>query len=112
MSAAFALLASVFLAGAAWAGDGGVAESHMRKGLSCTSCHGEVKQYAPVQKAQCVACHDTKTLAAKTAKVAPTNPHENRHYGTEADCNLCHRAHQPSVNFCADCHARFNFKVK
>jgi hypothetical protein len=41
----------------------------------------------------------------------PRNPHENRHYGTEADCNLCHHQHKKSENFCLPCHQRFDFVV-
>ena len=68
-----------------------------------------------IHKAQGVACHgdgDFKALALKTAATKPLNPHENRHYGNQANCGLCHRQHDVSVNFCADCHPRFDFKVK
>ena len=42
----------------------------------------------------------------------PLNPHENRHYGTEADCGLCHRQHEKSVNFWLECQPRFDLKLK
>ena len=86
---------------------------HADAGVKCDSCHGTGKRSDPVRMETCVACHgDSKALAAITAKVKPTNPHErNPHYGTETDCNLCHHQHQKSVEHCSDCHYRFDFKV-
>jgi len=95
--------------------DGPLGKIHKAEGVKCVKCHGTAKKAEPIPQERCVACHgdgDFKALAAKTAKTKPLNPHENRHYGTEADCGLCHRVHEPSVNFCADCHPRFDFKVK
>jgi hypothetical protein len=95
--------------------DGPLGRVHAAEGIKCTSCHGRAKQTEPVALEKCLSCHgdgDSKALAAKTANVKPLNPHESRHYGTEADCGLCHRQHEPSVNFCLDCHPRFDFKVK
>ena len=83
--------------------------------VACEACHAKDRKSAPVPLERCVKCHgdgDPKALAVKTAAVKPVNPHENRHYGVEADCGLCHRIHEPSVNFCADCHPRFGFKPK
>ena len=84
---------------------------HADRGISCAQCHGKVTKKEAVPMQQCLSCHgDTKELAARTAKVKPTNPHENRHFGTEADCNRCHHEHAASENLCLPCH-RFNFKV-
>ena len=61
---------------------------------------------------KCLTCHgDTKAIAQRTANVKPTNPHNSRHYGTEADCNSCHHQHTKSESLCADCHPSFKFKV-
>lgn len=90
-------------------------QRHEAKGVKCEDCHLKASKSEPIPLERCVACHgngDPKALAAKTAQVKPVNPHENRHYGVETDCNLCHRIHEPSVNYCADCHPRFDFKVK
>ena len=85
---------------------------HAASGIKCANCHGDTKQPQPVPMIKCLSCHgDTKALAQKTANVKPVNPHESRHYGTEADCNLCHHQHKKSENFCYDCHNRFNFTV-
>ena len=96
--------------------DGKLGKVHAAEGYKCNKCHlPTAKKTDPIPQETCLACHgdgDSKKLAAATAKVQPVNPHQNRHYGTEADCGLCHKQHQPSVNFCADCHPRFNLKVK
>jgi hypothetical protein len=85
---------------------------HSAQGMGCPDCHGKVKKQTQVQTMKCLECHgDTKALAERTAKLKPTNPHDNRHYGTEADCRLCHREHAKSENFCLPCHDRFDFKV-
>jgi len=83
---------------------------HALNGVKCAQCHGNGKKFEPVEMYKCVSCHDTKALALKTADLKPTNPHNSRHYGTEADCNLCHHQHRNSQNNCADCH-KFAFIV-
>lgn len=84
---------------------------HAGMDVTCADCHGDDVQRQPVPMVKCLECHDTKDLAEKTAAVEPTNPHENRHYGTEADCNLCHHQHRKSENFCLPCHVRFDLDV-
>jgi hypothetical protein len=95
--------------------EGPLGKLHADEKVKCVKCHGTAKRTEPVSMETCLGCHgdgDSKALAALTAKAKPMNPHENRHYGTEADCSLCHRVHQKSVNFCLDCHSRFDFKMK
>ena len=120
-AAALALVFGSVLATSAFAQDtltkpdGALGKVHAAEGYRCAKCHGTAKKTDPVPQETCLSCHgdgDSKKLAASTAKVKPVNPHENRHYGTEADCGLCHKQHQASVNYCADCHPRFDFKVK
>lgn len=83
---------------------------HALKGVQCAQCHESGKP-AAVSMTKCLTCHtDMKALAQKTANVQPTNPHDSRHYGTEADCNLCHHQHKMSENHCAECH-NFKFNV-
>ncbi|GLH72785.1 hypothetical protein GETHLI_12870 [Geothrix limicola] len=85
---------------------------HATQGITCAQCHGKAAKKSVVAMQQCLGCHgDTKELAARTAQVKPTNPHENRHFGTEADCNRCHHEHATSENLCLPCHLRFGFKV-
>ena len=118
-SASITLFLTLVLAGAghaataAKAGEGVLGRLHAASGVKCAACHENVKKPLAVSMEKCLTCHgDTKTLAEKTANVKPLNPHESRHYGTEADCNICHHQHRKSENFCLDCHNRFDFKVK
>lgn len=84
---------------------------HAGMDVTCADCHGDENKREAVTIVTCLACHDTSALAEKTANVKPRNPHKNRHYGTEADCNLCHHLHEKSENFCLPCHDRFDFVV-
>jgi hypothetical protein len=112
-----ALLAGMCAGGVGAAGanelkGGDLGKLHARMGVECPQCHANAKKPEPVPMEKCLSCHgDTQKLAAKTAKVKPRNPHENKHYGTEADCNLCHHQHKKSENFCLPCHQRFDFVV-
>jgi len=84
---------------------------HHLAGVNCIKCHGKTKTPEALTMEQCVACHgSTAKLVEKTKDVKPTNPHTSPHYGTELDCNLCHRQHAKSENYCAQCH-KFDFKV-
>ncbi|WP_423837815.1 cytochrome c3 family protein, partial [Sutterella wadsworthensis] len=47
---------------------------------------------------------------ASTKNVKPTNPHTSPHYNADLDCVNCHVGHEPSENYCAQCH-NFDFKV-
>jgi hypothetical protein len=92
--------------------EGELGKLHAGQGITCAQCHGKVKKPETVSMEKCLSCHgETTQLAEKTANVKPRNPHENRHYGTEADCNLCHHQHKKSENFCLPCHQRFGFTV-
>jgi hypothetical protein len=84
---------------------------HGRMGIECSQCHGNLTKTEPVSMEKCVSCHDTNKLADSTSGLKPTNPHNSRHYNTEADCNLCHHMHKKSENFCLPCHKRFDFIV-
>lgn len=98
--------------GSAFAGDTvQLDQFHASQGVACVDCHGDDNQREAVAMMTCLECHNTKDLAAATANVQPTNPHNNRHYGTETDCNYCHHQHRASENFCTPCHLRFDFKV-
>ena len=84
---------------------------HQLTGVNCVGCHGKTEKPEALEMDKCVACHgSTAKLAEKTAKVKPENPHTSPHYGTELDCNLCHRQHAKSENYCNQCHS-FNFRV-
>lgn len=83
---------------------------HQLKGVDCVQCHGDTKKFVEVEKDQCITCHTPEQLVAKTENVQPKNPHNSPHYGTDAECSLCHKEHEPSENYCNQCHT-FDFKV-
>lgn len=84
---------------------------HQLAAVNCVKCHGKTKTPEALTMEQCVACHGpTAKLAEKTKNVKPSNPHTSPHYGTELDCNLCHKQHAKSENYCAQCH-KFDFKT-
>lgn len=86
-------------------------QTHLEAGIKCASCHGKAEQREAVTMMKCVKCHNTEKLAKKTENFEPTNPHKNRHFGTETDCTNCHKVHEKSVNYCTGCHNRFDFVV-
>ncbi len=84
---------------------------HAQNDVSCSDCHQPGQKRVAVTMLRCLDCHDTEDIAQATADVEMANPHRSNHYGTEADCNLCHHQHQASENYCTPCHLRFEFKV-
>lgn len=86
-------------------------QTHFAKGVKCATCHGTSQPREAVTMVTCIKCHNTKKLAQKTKNLKPTNPHDNRHFGTETDCLHCHHVHKKSENYCATCHQRFDFKI-
>jgi hypothetical protein len=83
---------------------------HQLRGMTCATCHADVKDPEAPKAAVCLGCHSGEAIFAATAQVKPSNPHGSPHYGKEADCNLCHHSHEKSENYCASCH-KFDFKV-
>ena len=87
------------------------ADLHKEKGVDCQGCHGteEPKTFVPGER--CLMCHGGfSELVKKTAAVKPENPHGSPHWGSRMECNVCHRQHEKTVDWCSHCHA-FNFKV-
>ena len=76
--------------------------------LPCTTCHA-TKDEMPTTDT-CIKCHPKDKLVASTKNVKPTNPHTSPHYNADLDCVNCHVGHEPSENYCAQCH-NFDFKV-
>ncbi len=84
---------------------------HAFRSVPCAGCHGQTKKPTAVAKSRCLVCHGSAAkVALKTQNAKPNNPHDSPHYGTELDCNFCHRQHAGSEDYCAKCH-KFNFVV-
>ncbi len=88
---------------------GALFQVHIGAGLNCASCHKESPPATPVATSQCLSCHVSyEALAQQSGNLGEANPHAS-HQG-ELPCESCHRIHQPSVDFCAQCH-QWGFKV-
>ena len=83
---------------------------HQLAGTTCAKCHEDPTKAEDVGAERCKACHDVDKLAEATAQVKPQNPHVSKHWGKNADCNLCHHQHEKSEDYCATCHS-FKFVV-
>ncbi len=71
---------------------------HILSDVSCFDCHGKARPIKPLSTDDCYSCHENlDDLIYRTSGVDP-NPHEN-HYG-DLECDLCHRQHSKSENFC------------
>lgn len=91
-----------------------LADRHMAKGMTCTSCH-EAKNSAKLKMIDagkheiCVQCHGFyDRLVEKTNTPGEENPHA-QHDGN-LPCTECHKGHKKGVNYCAQCH-NFEFNV-
>jgi hypothetical protein len=109
-----------------WKSSDFLAHKHEKAGVGCMECHqvtpqqqkdhlakSKKKTYkTPLEEREygndmCFRCHGSyKELIERTkdfkTKGLPKNPHGS-HYG-EIDCNLCHKAHRTSVDYCSQCH--------
>ena len=97
--------------GELWADSPYLGTTHANIDIMCSSCHGEELPLLDARPSndRCLACHDSyETLAAKTpGKDHPSrNPH-NSHLGP-INCRVCHKAHTASINYCYECHRRFD----
>jgi hypothetical protein len=99
---------------------------HEQAMISCTECHQltgqqksrnvtafKNKKYkSPLEEREygnelCFRCHGSyQDIRQRTqdyqAKGLSRNPHES-HYG-DMDCNMCHKMHRTSIDYCSQCH--------
>jgi len=89
-----------------------LSHTHQLSGTACIDCHGDNDPPQPVEKDQCITCHDEQGLIRRTEylREIEANPHDSPHYGTDLDCNMCHYEHSESELFCSQCHD-FDFVV-
>ena len=88
----------------------GMAESHTVKNIPCEACHVSKEKMETPTITQCQQCHNLDVLVKQTESVKPRNPHFSPHYQNKLECSNCHIGHEPSENFCGQCH-NFDFKV-
>ncbi len=77
-----------------------LSHAHGLAGKNCASCHGEELK-APAQGV-CLQCH--KGYGEKKNRLNASLPKVHNSHMGELSCDLCHKAHGKSVNFCAQCH--------
>lgn len=109
-----------------WKNSDFLAHKHQKAGVGCLECHevtlqqqkdhlakSRKKAYkTPLEEREyesevCFRCHGNyQDLAERTKdfkdRGLSKNPHKS-HYG-EIDCNMCHKAHRTSVDYCSQCH--------
>jgi hypothetical protein len=109
-----------------WKNSDFLAHKHQKAGVGCLECHqvtlqqqkdhltkSKKKAYkTPLEEREygneaCFSCHGSyKDLIERTKNFGdrglPKNPHKS-HYG-EIDCNMCHKAHRTSIDYCSQCH--------
>ncbi len=106
-----------------WESSDYLANEHAEAAIPCQSCHsrtmsdslGEIVTYArgeyetPLEEQEyskewCFQCHEHgsyEELIQRTEELE-LNPHDS-HYG-EMECNICHKVHRASEDYCAQCH--------
>lgn len=116
-----------------WQGSDLGAYAHAQEGVACLDCHeptlqeqmGELVVYLqgdyeiPLKDLKypmesCFQCHqhgsyeEIIAITADLEEEVGANPHAS-HYG-EMECRLCHKMHEESEDYCAQCHA-YGFEV-
>ncbi|MDL2306415.1 cytochrome c3 family protein [Desulfovibrio sp. OttesenSCG-928-C06] len=89
-----------------------LADRHAEQG-GCDICHEDAEPAEGdwVDPEKCLGCHDGwDTLAVATESHGMYNPHKS-HLG-EPDCSICHKGHEPSVNYCSTCHKTLDPSMK
>ncbi len=86
---------------------------HKTLNLACTDCHLEKNEsdYSSAMSTSCFNCHGSyEKLKEATGHLGHNNNiHAAPHFGS-LDCDMCHKAHKPTVNFCVSCHGQETMK--
>lgn len=85
-----------------WATSEHLDRTHAQQGVTCSLCHNTVFPEKSASMKQCLGCHGTYQHIATLTEDLERNPHAS-HLG-EVQCDFCHKAHEDSVNYCAECH--------
>ena len=105
-------LLMVFLIGTASAADMAVNKVHLENEISCADCHGTDSPERRAPASACIDCHGEIPGEVKTYDDAGIAREINIHdsHDGQLRCTLCHRIHQESSFYCADCH-QFDVEV-
>ncbi len=93
------------------AADMTVNKAHLDNDISCADCHGTATPEKRASAKTCIGCHSEIPGTVKTYSDAGNTREVNIHNSHDGQlrCTLCHRIHEPSTLYCADCH---HFEVK
>lgn len=77
---------------------------HGLRGIGCESCHPTLPdgEAGEPESTVCESCHGSMTALARMEWPNRPNPHDSHYPGLE--CTFCHHAHEPSEDFCQQCH--------
>ena len=77
-----------------------LSHTHALGGNNCIACHGN--EQATLEPGNCLVCH--KGFGDGKNRLNPSLPKVHDTHMGDLPCNLCHKAHAKSVNFCSQCH--------
>lgn len=86
---------------------------HKKLNLSCKDCHLEKNEsdYSSQMNTACFNCHGSyDKLKESTSYLGHNNNIHAAPHFNGLDCDMCHKAHQPTVNFCVSCHGQETMK--
>lgn len=94
-----------------WAKSDLLDQGHAKEKVSCGDCHESFFPEERASEENCLNCHESYLSVAEKTKNLKPNPHDS-HLG-DIRCTLCHKAHEESVDYCAECHTfNFSFSAK
>ncbi len=81
-----------------------LAHTHALAGVKCAACHGKPapRQGAAPAAEVCTGCHANTAQLAN--RINTTSPKVHGSHMGDLACDLCHKAHTQSENFCFQCH--------
>lgn len=103
------------------------ASTHAQAAVTCQDCHpttfaqsvslflgsltgqsalaqGEGEMQAEYSDEECLDCHGSYERVAQQTAYKAANPHESHLIGEPLECVTCHKMHEPSQDYCAECH--------
>ncbi|RPI59032.1 MAG: hypothetical protein EHM56_00110 [Chloroflexi bacterium] len=110
-----------------WESSDYLAHAHAQAAVTCQDCHPTtvtesiskilasvtresavalqgVEVQAEHSNEECFACHGSYEETVQRTAYMAANPHDSHLIGEQLDCVACHKIHEPSQDYCAECH--------
>lgn len=110
-----------------WKSSDYLASAHAQAAVTCQDCHPttvaesvtrllasvtgqsavalqEVAMQAEHSDEECLTCHGSYEKTVQQTAYLATNPHDSHLIGDQLECVTCHKMHEPSQDYCAECH--------